>query len=81
MVFRVTGITNINPADIGETIDVLKDASSSLFMVKDASQQQAVIITTKKGKKVEKLKLLTILCAKSTKLSRKWQMHNSTQSF
>lgn len=46
---QVTGITNINPADI-ETMDVLKDASSSAIYGMDAANG-VVIITTKKGKK------------------------------
>lgn len=46
---QVNGITNINPQDI-ETIDVLKDASSSAIYGMDAANG-VVIITTKKGKK------------------------------
>ncbi|WP_026755310.1 TonB-dependent receptor [Sediminibacter sp. Hel_I_10] len=45
---QVTGINNINPADI-ESIDVLKDAASSAIYGMDAANG-VVIITTKKGK-------------------------------
>ena len=46
---QTTSINNINPADI-ETIDVLKDASSSAIYGMDAANG-VVIVTTKKGKK------------------------------
>ena len=46
---QTTGINNINPADI-ESIDVLKDASSSAIYGMDAANG-VVIVTTKKGKK------------------------------
>ena len=46
---QTTDISNINPADI-ETMDVLKDASSSAIYGMDAANG-VVIITTKQGKK------------------------------
>lgn len=46
---QVTGINNINPADI-ESLDVLKDAASSAIYGMDAANG-VVIVTTKKGKK------------------------------
>lgn len=61
---QVTGITNINPADI-ETMDVLKDASSSAIYGMDAANG-VVIITTKKGKKGQtKIELSSFYGAKT----------------
>ncbi|MBJ7881126.1 SusC/RagA family TonB-linked outer membrane protein [Gelidibacter salicanalis] len=61
---QVTGITNINPADI-ETMDVLKDASSTAIYGMDAANG-VVIITTKKGKKGQtKIELSSFYGAKT----------------
>jgi len=73
---QVTGITNINPADI-ETIDVLKDASSSAIYGMDAANG-VVIITTKKGKKGKtKIELSSFYGAKS--VLNQVEMANSSQ--
>lgn len=73
---QVTGITNINPSDI-ETIDVLKDASSSGIYGMDAANG-VVIITTKKGKIGKtKIEFNTFYGAKS--ILNKVQMANASQ--